>query len=108
MINQLKSIVGFKEDPADFASEMSPAESADLANDIRDDLDGASDDILKTRIEDLNLSARTQNALVSASIRTVGGLSRKKEDDLLDLAGLGEKGLQEIKRALSNYGIVLK
>lgn len=108
MVSQLKSIIGFKEDTTDFVSEMTETESVDLANDIRENLDGANDDILKTRIEDLNLSARTQNALVSASIRTVGGLSRKKEDDLLDLAGLGEKGLQEIKRALSNYGIVLK
>ena len=48
------------------------------------------------------------NALDSANIRTVGGLARKKEEDLLAIDGLGGKGLQEIKRALSNFGITLK
>jgi len=48
------------------------------------------------------------NALANANIRTVGGLARKKEEEVLGLEGLGTKGLQEIKRALSNFGIVLK
>lgn len=109
MINQLKAIVGFKEDIGDFSIDSASSEElvAENNNAESDDKD-KDDDILKTRIEDLNLSARTQNALVAASIRTIGGLSRKKEEDLLDLSGLGEKGVQEIKRALSNYGIVLK
>ena len=71
--------------------------------------DGEVDtEFLKTRIDSLDLSARTQNALTSANIRTVGGLVRKKEEDLLGLDGLGEKGVQEIKRALSNFGVTLK
>jgi DNA-directed RNA polymerase subunit alpha len=48
------------------------------------------------------------NALSNANIRTVGGLSRKREQDILEIEGLGAKGLQEIKKALSNFGIVLK
>ena len=68
----------------------------------------ASADALKTRIEDLELSARTISALEKANIRTVGGLARKKEDDLLEVEGLGPKAIQEIKRALANFGIVLK
>lgn len=103
MINQLKAIVGFKEDIEEFNYtpdvEVSEEEGGE---------ENEGEDILKTRIEDLNLSSRTQNALSGASIRTIGGLSRKKEEDLLSLPGLGEKGVQEIKRALSNYGIVLK
>lgn len=104
MINQLKAIIGFKEEVLPQA--MSNDSSDDLGND-ESDLKKDSD-ILKTRIDDLNLSVRTMKALSAASIRTVGGLTRKKEDDLLALSGLGEKGVQEIKRALSNYGIVLK
>ena len=38
----------------------------------------------------------------------VGGLARKKEEDLLDVEGLGPKSIQEIKRALANFGIILK
>lgn len=101
MINQLKAIIGFKEE------QLMP-EAADHAVPEVEEEDKKDADVLKTRIEDLNLSVRTMKALTSASIRTVGGLTRKKEDDLLGISGLGEKGVQEIKRALSNYGIVLK
>jgi DNA-directed RNA polymerase subunit alpha len=63
---------------------------------------------LKTRVETLDLSVRTANALSNANIRTVGGLAKKKEKDLTDIEGLGSKGIQEIKKVLSNYGITLK
>lgn len=102
MINQLKAIVGFKEDLQIHEPKIDEEENEDK------DSDQNEDDILKTRIEDLNLSVRTMKALSAASIRTVGGLIRKKEEDLLSLSGLGDKGLEEIKEALSNLGIVLK
>jgi len=104
MINQLKAIVGFKEDIEEFSYPKEVVEETESEEEAKND----DDDTLKTRVEDLSLSARTQNALSGASIRTIGGLSRKKEEDLLSLPGLGEKGIQEIKRALSNFGIVLK
>lgn len=65
-------------------------------------------DFLKTRVEDLGLSNRTQNALVKASIRTVGGLARKKKEDLAEIDGVGDKAVNEIKRALGNFGLILK
>ncbi len=108
MINQLKAVVGFKEPVDEFTLADEDQEEAEEGKAVAEAEKDKEGDALKTRIEDLNLSARTQNALVGASIRTIGGLSRKKEDDLLALSGLGEKGVQEIKRALSNYGIVLK
>ena len=105
MIHQLKAIIGFKEEELiqEVMPEM-PPESEESEGE-----DGEVDtEFLKTRIDSLDLSARTQNALTSANIRTVGGLVRKKEEDLLGLDGLGEKGVQEIKRALSNFGVTLK
>lgn len=106
MIHQLKAIVGFREE------EMLPPDPV-TAEEVREELEhdgnsGIDTEFLKTRIENLNLSARTQNALAGANIRTVGGLVRKTEEDLLNIDGLGEKGLQEIKRALSNFGVTLK
>ncbi len=101
MINQLKAIIGFKEE----VLPMSEAGEAEVKTEAEPKKDT---DTLKTRVEDLNLSVRTMKALTAAGIRTVGGLSRKKEDDLLEIDGLGDKGVQEIKRALSNYGIALK
>ena len=101
MIKQLKAIVGFKEDE----EVVLPEESSEEEEKEKPKIDA---DALKTRIENLDLSARTSNALLGANIRTVGGLARKKEEDLLDIEGFGTKGIQEVKRALSNFGIVLK
>ncbi len=106
MIHQLKAIVGFKEEEL---IHEDPKDTMSTGDKSEEDENGEMDtEFLKTRIDSLDLSARTQNALTSANIRTVGGLVRKKEEDLLELDGLGEKGLQEIKRAPSNFGVTLK
>lgn len=105
MIHQLKAIIGFKEE--EIIVEEPRAEATEEPAGTEDA--GVVDtEFLKTRIDSLDLSARTQNALTTANIRTVGGLVRKKEEDLLSIEGLGEKGVQEIKRALSNFGVTLK
>jgi len=52
--------------------------------------------------------SRTLNILSEAGIRTVGGLARKKEEDLLSIEGVGKKAVQEIRRSLGNYGLILK
>ena len=106
MITQLKAIVGFKEEV------LEVTEAPDTSEDNKDS-DGAGKrdidpEFLKTRIETLGLSQRTANALTNANIRTVGGLARKKEEDILDIDGLGSKGVQEIKKVLGNFGITLK
>lgn len=105
MIIQLKAIVGFKEEVEEAVS--APATTTETTE-TTDEEDRKQEDVLKTRIEDLNLSVRTMKALSNASIRTLGGLTRKKEDDLMSITGLGEKGVEEIKEALGNYGITLK
>src|SRR3989344_4308792 len=99
MISQLKAIIGFKEEDALSAIIPDEEKTAEVHLD---------DDSLKTRIETLILSSRTSNALANANIRTVGGLARKKEKDILEIEGLGAKGLSEIKEMLSTFGITLK
>lgn len=104
MINQLKAIVGFKETASflieDEGETMSDGDSSENKEDM--------EDILKTRIESLDLSSRTVNALINGNIRTVGGLARKKEKDILNIEGLGSKGVEEIKKTLLANGITLK
>lgn len=103
MINQLKSVIGFVEkeeavvEETGVATEEKPAKK-----------DTVDNDFLKTRVENLDLSTRTNNALSNANIRTIGGLARKTEEDLLEIDGLGDKGIQEIKRALAAHDITLK
>lgn len=64
--------------------------------------------ILEMPIEELNLSTRTKNVLLKSHIKTVAGLLRKKEKDLLELEGMGQAGIKEIKKALKKLGLELK
>jgi len=102
MIHQLKAIIGFKEEEVVAAKEE---ESPKKEGKEKKELDT---EFLKTRIETLGLSTRTTTALTNANIRTVGGLARKKEDDLENIEGLGPKAIQEIKKVLGEFGMTLK
>ncbi|OHA90768.1 MAG: DNA-directed RNA polymerase subunit alpha, partial [Candidatus Zambryskibacteria bacterium RIFCSPHIGHO2_01_FULL_46_30] len=93
MINQLKAIVGFRED--ELVVEGKSAREGRSSTE-RTAIDP---EVLKTRVESLDISPRARTALSLANIRTVGGLARKKEKDLLEIDGLGAKGIQEIKKA---------
>jgi DNA-directed RNA polymerase subunit alpha len=109
MVEQLQAIVGFT---IAHRVENKKVEIVDK-NDKDEKEEEKSDsneltDILKTRIDTLNLSTRTLNALTGANIRTIGGVARKKKEDLLEIEGIGDKGIQEIKKVLGAYGIVLK
>ncbi|MEK9182704.1 MAG: DNA-directed RNA polymerase subunit alpha [Patescibacteria group bacterium] len=110
MINQLKAIVDFKEPEEKENNLEAGREKKKGVMEEKDKEQGANDfsDILKTRIDSLDFSTRTLNALTGANIRTLGGLARKKREDLLEVEGIGEKGISEIKKALSKFGLNLK
>ncbi len=63
----------------------------------------ASDDssLLNTSIEDLNLTARTTNALVNNDIHTIQDLFSLSDGELRDLKGFGSKALDEVKDKLA-------
>jgi len=107
MINQLKAIVDFKEPEEEIVVEDKKSSKKEAKED--DDKKGDDfTDVLKTRTDGLDLSTRTLNALTAANIRTLGGLARKKREDLLEIEGIGEKGISEIKKVLSKFGLTLK
>ncbi len=113
MIKHLKAIIGFKEEEElpelDQAEEDTGVieESEEESEEKEKESGGEDKEALKTRIEDLNFSTRTMKALEDAGIRTVGGIVRKKEEDLLQIDGVGKKAVQEIRRVLGKLGIVL-
>lgn len=106
MIHQLKAVIGFQEETE--AKEEAVAPTAKEEEAVDADKKDADKESFKVRINELDLSARVEASLDEAGIRTVGGLARKREEDILAIEGLGQKGLQEIKRALSNLGITLR
>jgi DNA-directed RNA polymerase subunit alpha len=77
---------------------------------VEDDKDGtiSDDDIigeelaaLNTSIEDLNLSARTTNALINNDIHTIKDLFSLNDAELKELKGFGSKALDEVKDKMS-------
>jgi DNA-directed RNA polymerase subunit alpha len=114
MVEQLQAIVGFTISKKDSNKEEDGKEDATpktKKEEGKEQEKGESSeftDILKTRIDTLDLSTRTLNALTGANIRTIGGVARKKKEDLLEIEGIGDKGIQEIKKVLGVYGITLK
>lgn len=54
----------------------------------------------KTKIEDVNFTQRTTNALLNAGIKTVAGLKRLSALKLEEIKGLGKKGIDEINERL--------
>jgi DNA-directed RNA polymerase subunit alpha len=95
LVNQFKSLIE--------ESEASEAEEK-----IEAMTDGESEEIGKTKVEDLKLSTRTVNSLIEGGVRTVSGLSKKSESSLKELDGMGDKGIAEIKKALKKLGLSLK
>lgn len=56
---------------------------------------------LMTSTEDLNLSARTTNALINNDIHTIKDLLSLSEAELRDLKGFGSKALDEVKEKMA-------
>ena len=95
MITQLQAVVGFKESLTSSTGVVQSESKEEV-------------DLTKVKIEDLEISKRSQNALGEAGIKSVAGIARKSGSDLLEIDGIAEKGVEEIKLALAKFGIVLK
>ncbi len=110
MLDQFKAILDLKEFIVPEISEKVMSIPSDVDSVVETVTESSVDmtDVLKTRIDSIQLSTRTLNALSEAGIRTVGGLIQKTEKDLLDLDGFGEKGLKELKEVLTDFGLALK
>lgn len=55
----------------------------------------------------LMITARSENCLKSAGIKTIYQLARSSEQSLLAIPNLGRKSLRELKDALAEHGLHL-
>jgi len=67
-----------------------------LEPDIPFENEAQRNEYYKIRVDSLGLPRRVESALASASIRTIGGILRHSDEDLLEIRGLGVKGLRYI------------
>ncbi len=98
MIHQLKAIVGFQEE--------SEGDSTGFESQTKSETAGK--DASKMKVEELELSARIATALTDAGIKSVAGLVKKTATALLELDGVGDKAVAEIREALDKLGLELK
>ena len=104
--------------------ENALAEAAKIAKDhftifINFDEDSLADDstideeeerinrILDTPVEELELSVRSSNCLKNASIRSIGELTKKTEEEIAKTRNFGKKSLLEIKEKLKEWNLSL-
>lgn len=76
-------------------------ESVGDGGEFGSDMIGEESTALSTSIEDLNLSARTTNALINNDIHTIRDLFALNDAELRDLKGFGSKALDEVKEKLA-------
>ncbi|MCA9356399.1 DNA-directed RNA polymerase subunit alpha [Candidatus Nomurabacteria bacterium] len=109
MIEQLHAIIPMHEidlPEPEVITQKETKTDTDSSTDKADEEDVV--DVMKTRIDSVGFSNRTLNALSNANIRTLGGLARKNEEDLLEIEGIGDKGVQEIVDILKEHGVAIK
>jgi DNA-directed RNA polymerase subunit alpha len=94
LVNQYTALAGQTRVEA-----ASPLSAADNNLEVSDD--GEEPAELMTSVEDLNLSARTTNALVNNDIHTIKDLLSLSEAELRDLKGFGSKALDEVKEKMA-------
>jgi DNA-directed RNA polymerase subunit alpha len=66
-----------------------------------------SEDILKMRIEELDIPTRIVNALSNGSIETIGQLLGTPRSDLMKIKNLGSKSLGIVEEKVKEKGVVL-
>jgi DNA-directed RNA polymerase subunit alpha len=86
------------------------AEEADEAEELPVKKGGKFDgvNVLELPIQKLKIPARTSNSLIEQNFKSIGDLAVLSEEEILQIEGMGEKGLRDIKKALGNYGLVLE
>lgn len=95
LVNQYTALAGQTRVEAAAPVTVASESSANAGN------DGDEPAELMTSIEDLNLSARTTNALINNDIHTLKDLFSLGDVELRELKGFGSKALDEVKDKLA-------
>jgi DNA-directed RNA polymerase subunit alpha len=98
LVNQYTALAGkTRVATAEVVTETAESQSSEFG----DAANGDESTALSTSIEDLNLTARTTNALINNDIHTIRDLFALNDAELRDLKGFGSKALDEVKEKLA-------
>lgn len=95
LVNQYTALAG--KTRVETGEQLIPSSQTSTATAVDSDEPAA----LNTPIEDLNLSARTTNALINNDIHSIKDLFSLSDAELRDLKGFGSKALDEVKEKLA-------
>lgn len=87
--------------------DMSSDEKLNLTSEKRVEI-SSFDKESNTALLDAGISARTAGALAAAGITSLESIAEKTEKDILEMEGMGVKGISEIKKALKKKKMALK
>ena len=96
LVNQYTALAGQTR-----VEQSAPLGSEEHQSELGEGADSGDSPALMTSIEDLNLSARTTNALVNNDIHTLKDLFSLSDMELKELKGFGSKALDEVKEKMS-------
>lgn len=82
-----------------FEGELEP-----VKEEVTDEKTDKIRQLLKMRVDELELSVRSNNCLRSANIHTLADLVRNQESDMLKYKNFGRKSLIELNQVLANLG----
>jgi DNA-directed RNA polymerase subunit alpha len=83
-----------------FEGELEPVEEV-----VKDEKAEKLRQLLKMRVDELELSVRSANCLRAANIHTLADLVKNQESDMLKYKNFGRKSLIELNQILSNLGL---
>jgi DNA-directed RNA polymerase subunit alpha len=105
VIEQFESVKSFEEEEV---SEEVENQEKEVEESVQESEGGSEEDTLLKGVETLSFSTRTSNVLEKNNIRTIGEIVALSEEKLMNLEGMGEKSVKEIKKAIGNFGLTLK
>lgn len=115
LVNQFGQLLPESAEKIIDSEKLIEKEEKKIKKEISEDLVGKKkiktslgDEAIEQSVRILGLSSRLTNALLEAKIKTVSKLLKKKEKMLLEISGIGEKGVEEIKEKLSELKLTLK
>ncbi|MDO8560691.1 MAG: DNA-directed RNA polymerase subunit alpha [bacterium] len=107
LVGQFEALSGAFSERSEYESRTSRQEET-MQAETESREESYENSVSKKKIDELEFSTRVLNAMNGAGIKTVGQLLKKSDKKLKEIEGLGDKGIQEIKKALGNLGITLK